>query len=173
MAQSPHPLPPPGEPRYPVGNFAFHVSVKVVGAGGKELCNGGFAEVSGLEATMEPKVVNVGGRNYGPLQLAGPVNFSTVVLKRGMTDVRDLWVWWSLFTGADLQRTGKFAKATSRCDVLVSLGGPDRNVLLTWRLENAMPIKFKAGDLTARGTDVAIEELHLAHEGLRLEGGTI
>ena len=31
-----------------------------------------------------------------------------------------------------------------------------------------MPIKFKAADLNAKGTDVAIEELHMAHEGLSL-----
>jgi hypothetical protein len=36
-----------------------------------------------------------------------------------------------------------------------------------------MPVKFRAGDLNARGTDVAIEELHLAHEGLHMaEVGT-
>jgi hypothetical protein len=31
-----------------------------------------------------------------------------------------------------------------------------------------MPIKFKAADMNAKGADVAIEELHLAHEGLSL-----
>lgn len=31
-----------------------------------------------------------------------------------------------------------------------------------------MPIKFKAADLNARGTEIGIEELHLAHEGLSL-----
>jgi hypothetical protein len=33
-----------------------------------------------------------------------------------------------------------------------------------------MPVKFKAADLNAKGTDIGIEELHLAHEGLRLYG---
>jgi hypothetical protein len=27
-------------------------------------------------------------------------------------------------------------------------------------------VKFKAGDLYAKSSDVAVEELHLAHEGL-------
>ena len=39
----------------PVGGFAFEVVITVAGAGGKPLCSGSFAEVSGLEATMEPK----------------------------------------------------------------------------------------------------------------------
>ena len=32
-----------------------------------------------------------------------------------------------------------------------------------------MPVKFRAGDLNAKGNDIAIEELHLVHEGLKLE----
>jgi hypothetical protein len=31
-----------------------------------------------------------------------------------------------------------------------------------------MPIKFKTADLNAKGTEVGIEELHIAHEGLTL-----
>ena len=41
--------------------------------------------------------------------------------------------------------------------------------VLVWVVERALPVKFKAADLNARGGEVGIEELHLAHEGLRLE----
>ena len=50
------------------------------------LCAGLFSEVTGLEATMEPKTIKEGGRNYGAGQRAGQVSFSTVVLKRGITE---------------------------------------------------------------------------------------
>ena len=40
--------------------------------------------------------------------------------------------------------------------------------MLTWGLARALPVKFKAADLNARGSEVGIEELHLAHEGLSL-----
>ena len=40
--------------------------------------------------------------------------------------------------------------------------------VLTWGLARALPVKFKAADLNARGSEVGIEELHLAHEGLSL-----
>lgn len=155
----------------PVGGFAFEVVITVAGAGGKPLCSGSFAEVSGLEATMEPKTIKVGGQNYGPVQRVGPVSFATVVLKRGITQVGDLWTWWALFTGADGQRDGTYAPDRSRCDVQVSLARPDRTVLVAWQLHKAMPVKFKAGDLNARGTEVAIEELHFVHEGLSLAPG--
>ena len=33
-----------------------------------------------------------------------------------------------------------------------------------------MPVKFRIGDLSARGNEIAIEELHLVHEGLHMVG---
>lgn len=129
---------------------------------------GGFSEVSGLEATMEPKAIKVGGRNYGPIQRAGQVSFATVVLKRGIIQSQHLWAWWSLFAGADRATNGGWA-AGSRCDVAIALIR-GRVAVLGWQLENAMPVKFKVGDLNARGTEVAIEELHLVHEGLHMKG---
>jgi phage tail-like protein len=39
-----------------------------------------------------------------------------------------------------------------------------------WNLRNAMPVKFRVADLNAKGTDVAVEELHLVHEGLDVAG---
>ena len=53
-----------------------------------EMC---FAECTGLEATMEPKTIKEGGRNYGTAQRTGGVTFATVVLKRGVSTDRGLW----------------------------------------------------------------------------------
>ncbi len=50
-----------------------------------------FAECTGLEATMEPKVIKEGGRNYGAAQRPGGVTFATVVLKRGVSTDRSMW----------------------------------------------------------------------------------
>jgi len=140
------------------------------GAGGDEpLCEGAFSEVSGLEAAMETKTIKEGGANYGAHQRAGQVSFATVVLKRGMTQARDLWSWWGLFAGAgtDASRTnGAFAH---RLTVRIALLDLQSNTVLKWRLERAMPVKFKAADFNARSTEVGIEEIHLVHEGLFME----
>lgn len=124
------------------------------------LCSGAFAECTGLEATMEPKVIKAGGSNYGPAQRAGPVTFATVVLKRGMTPTRDLWNWFQTVAGGGY---------SYRLDARITMLSPGGEPRLTWVLERALPVKFKAADLNARGTEIGIEELHLAHEGLRLE----
>lgn len=124
------------------------------------LCSGAFAECSGLEATMEPKVIKVGGANYGPAQRVGPVTFATVVLKRGMTPTRDLWKWFQMVAG------GAYSY---RLDARITMQSHSGEPVLTWVLDRALPVKFKAADLNAKGTEIGIEELHLAHEGLRLE----
>ncbi len=131
------------------------------GADDVDICSGAFAECSGLEATMETKVIKSGGVNYGAAQRVGAVSFATVVLKRGMTSTRHLWHWFALVAGG----AGSY-RLDVRIDVLDSAGEP----FLTWLLQRALPVKFKAADLNARGTEIGIEELHLAHEGLRLEG---
>lgn len=125
----------------------------------KAMCSGAFAECTGLEATMEPKVIKEGGRNDGALQRVGPVTHATVVLKRGMTSTRDLWQWFSLVSG------GAYSH---RLSATVTVSDHAGNPVLAWKLRRALPVKFKAADLNARGTEVGIEELHLAHEGLSL-----
>ncbi|WP_372659511.1 phage tail protein [Hydrogenophaga sp.] len=123
------------------------------------VCEGAFAECSGLEATMEPKLIKVGGVNYGAAQRAGPVSFSTVILKRGMTRTRDLWTWFSTVA------IGGYAH---RLDAQVDVQNAAGDTVLSWGLKACMPVKFKAADLNGKGSEIAIEELHLVHEGLSL-----
>ncbi len=145
----------------PLHVFRFELSFKIVaGSGGTEdVCSGAFAECTGLEATMEPKVIKAGGANYGPVQRPGPVTFATVILKRGMTSNRDLFKWFQLVNG------GSYAY---RLSAEIEMRDADGDTVVTWGLDRCLPVKFKAADLNAKGGDVGIEELHLAHEGLRL-----
>jgi phage tail-like protein len=164
----------------PWQTFRFHVGFvrePIDGRGGgaaadaEDLCEGAFSEVTGLEASMEPKTIREGGSNYGAHQRAGAVSFATVVLKRGMTATRDLWKWWALFAGGERAARGGAAGGAyaHRMTVRITLMDAAGAALLRWRLERAMPVKYKAADFNARATEVAIEELHLAHEGLYFE----
>jgi phage tail-like protein len=151
----------------PLHIFRFQIDFRedsIATGGGHEpvaLCSGAFSECTGLEATMEPKVIKEGGRNYGPVQRAGQVTFATVVLKRGITTTRHLWQWFQLVSGG-----GYAYRLAASITIFDGAGAP----VLVWRLEKALPIKFKAADLNAaKGTEVGIEELHLAHEGLWLK----
>lgn len=168
------------------GNFAFYVQFDtpidpaiVFGSSDDPKMLGAFSEISGIEATMEHKVIREGGFNYGSRMRAGPVSFGTVILKRGVARAQAMWRWWAKFAGADQFADGY---PETRCDLLIGLltsaesvrpasgEAPPREVVMGWRLTNAMPVKFRVGDLNAKGSDVAIEELHLVHEGLHVAG---
>lgn len=127
------------------------------------LCQGAFSEVSGLEASMHPLSYREGGRNWGALQLAGPTHFPPVVLKRGITQVADLWHWFDATT--------RQARYGLRCRGRIEVMDPERpdRPALVWTLINAMATRFKGPDLSASGSQVAVEELHLVHEGLELD----
>jgi phage tail-like protein len=151
------------DPLSPFHLFQFNVEFRRQQENEVQIAFGAFSECTGLEATMEPKVVKEGGVNYGATQLAGRVTFATVILKRGVTTNRDLWKWFS-----HVNEKGKYAY---RLDVRITVtprgeaSPPD----LVFTLSRALPIKFKFGDLNAKATEVGIEELHLAHEGLSIE----
>jgi phage tail-like protein len=177
------------ETHIPFGNFAFHVNFIPLSKGShpklfKNNSWGGFSEISGLEASMEHRAIKEGGRNYGTVMRAGQTTFGTVILKRGIVSAQFLWQWWAYFAGAN-GANDAVPNADNRCNMVIgltrkTLANPaersqkipkltDRHV--AWQLRNVMPVKFKIGDFNAKGTDVAIEELHVVHEGLDLDIG--
>lgn len=121
------------------------------------VCSGAFAECSGLEATMEPKVIREGGRNYGSAQRAGYTNFATVILKRGISTTQNLY---QIFNSVS---TGMFAP---RMQVTINVFDINGAAQMAWQLNHAMPIKYKFSDLNSKNSEIGIEELHLVHEGL-------
>jgi len=146
----------------PLHVFNFHVSfgdASFAGSDGAELplVEGAFAEISGLEATLEPKSIREGGLNGLMHQRAGPVTHATVSLKRGVPRARDL------ARCVDVIASGHYA---GRLDVEIEMRDAAGDALMRFRLLRALPVKFKAADLNARATEVGIEELHLVHEGL-------
>lgn len=150
-------------PLIPLHVYRFQVdffSDSLTGGAGQsqfQVCRGAFAECTGLEATMEAKVIKEGGNNYGAAQRAGGTTFSTVVLKRGISTNQNL------FQIFNTMATGTFAP---RLQVTINLLDNDGSAVLAWQLDRALPIKYKFSDLNARNSEVGIEELHLAHEGL-------
>jgi phage tail-like protein len=149
----------------PISPFRFQVSFSEEPLGGSRTSalsslDGGFAECTGLEATMEPVVIREGGRNYGAAQRVGPVSFATVVLRRGILRSQHLWQWFSMVT-----QGGASAHRLSLAIVMLDHAGTPA---VTWVLRQAMPVKFKTADLNAKASEVGIEELHVVHEGLEL-----
>lgn len=126
---------------------------------------GGFSEVSGLNAEVTVAEYRNGN---------APVNYVSkipaihkagdVTLKRGVIGAENIFGW------LDQVRAGDVG---AKRNVTVKLKNEDptsATAVVTWKLVNAMPIKWTGPTLTAKGgSDVAIEELVLAVEHIEQE----
>lgn len=136
-------------------------------AGGAALTDGAFQEVSGLEVELDITERAEGGRNDGVIRHVGRAKYVPLVLKRGMFHSaagaldRQVWTW--------LQGIAAGTRPLPRYDGLVEvLGGNNEDVVATWQFERGVPARVRGPELNARTGEIAIEELHIAHEGLRL-----
>jgi phage tail-like protein len=133
---------------------------------GAPLGDGGFQECSGLEVEMDIQDHMEGGRNDGVIRRAGRAKYGPLILKRGMffnvgSEVnRELWEW--------IQGVVAGARPIARYDGFVQVFDVGDNVVATWVFDRGLPAKIRGPELNAKTGEIAIEELHIAHEGLRL-----
>lgn len=133
---------------------------------GTQLGDGAFQECSGLEVEMDVQEYQEGGRNDGTIKRVGRAKYSPIILKRGMfygssgTVNTDLWKW--------IQSVVAGERPAPRYDGVVTVMSSGNNVSATWVFDRGLPLKIRGPELNAKTGEVAIEELHIAHEGLRL-----
>ncbi len=151
------------ELRYPFTAFNFGVEITMPGVS-SPLCGASFSECDGLEMTMDVKTIREGGNNGRQIRLTGPLSYSQLVLKRGVTADTDLWDWFSdSFNDPSL-------RATAEVVVYGSEPGVD-NATRRYRFTGCVPVKLKAPALNAKDGLIAIEELQIAYEAMELEKG--
>jgi phage tail-like protein len=146
---------------------AFAGASASLGAGtGSALGNGAFAECSGLEIEMEVADYQEGGRNDGIIRRAGRARYQPLVLKRGMVYPTgaganpEVWNWIQAVLGG--------VRPITRYDGIVEVMSVGDTVSARWVFARGLPAKVSGPQLNARTGEVAIEELHIAHEGLRM-----
>jgi phage tail-like protein len=123
---------------------------------------GAFSEVTGLELTLEPVTFREGGYHAGPRQLIGKTTTTPLVLKRGVSLDSAFWDWILRCTDG----TYPLPYVTGSIRVRPSDGEASGDEA-AWNFTNAIVTKVKSADLNAiDAKDVAIEELHIVHEGL-------
>ena len=122
-----------------------------------------FSEVSGL--TMEAEVVEYRGGfdlQQSTRKQPGLKKFSNVTLKRGIAPAEagnGLFDWYNTILGGSV----------SRRNVTVSLLNEARDPVMTWKIKEAWPVKIEGPGLKSTGTDVAIESVEFACEGIEIE----
>ena len=150
-------------------SFNFAVQIELSGLGGDEgLAQGArraaFSDVQGLEITLEAVSFREGGYNHGTRQLVGKATNPPLVLKRGLSLDPAFWAWVRRCTD------GTFPLPYVSGTIRVFQPSGSASQPGVWRFENGIVNKVKAADLNANGgREVALEELHIVHEGLRRE----
>jgi phage tail-like protein len=140
-------------------NFLVEISVNISGVS-PQLCSMCFSDVDGLEMNLEPKTIREGGRNNGPVHMAGGVSYGQLSLKRGMTANFDLWTWFATVTSPG----NGGLRATA--DVVMLAG--DGTQQAHFHLTGCLPVKLKAPALNARDGLIAIEEMSIVYELMTL-----
>ena len=146
---------------YPFTSFNFQVEIEVDnGTVSNPICAMMFSDVDGLEMNLEPKTIREGGRNTGPVHMAGGVGYGQLTLKRGMTANFDLWNWFEAVAAP-----GNGGLRGSADIVMLASNGSQQ---AQFRLTGCLPIKLKAPALNARDGLIAIEEMSILYELMTL-----
>lgn len=155
----------------PVGNYNYSVrlldaSAAVVGAvsgllGIEVAVDAGFSECRGLEGTLQLEEWSEGGRNDAVLRFPTRMTWGNITLQRGVGLSPDMWDWYFSYA----EGNGK------RRDGLITLLDDRRSQVIAWRFSRGLPVKWTGPTLSGRGSEVAIETLEIAHEGLEVQSG--
>jgi len=159
--------------------FNFRLTLNRTGGGDlTPLGDGAFQECTGLDVEMDVQELIEGGRNDGVIRRVGRGKYTNIGLKRGMLHpsmgtvekpasgpVRnELWAW--------IQDVLRGVRPVRRYDGVIEIldgaGQAGGRVVATWVFDRGLPAKVAGPQLNAKTGEVAIEELTIAHEGLRL-----
>lgn len=143
---------PDGKRNDPYGQFNFVVEIDGV-------VQGGFSEASGLTTDTNLIEYREGNEITTTRKLPGLMKYNNIVLKRGWTRDRALWDW----------RKKVIDGKTERQSGSIVLLDEARNPALRWNFREGWPSKWEGPALNAKTSEVAIETLEIAHEGIELE----
>lgn len=127
---------------------------------------GRFMEVTGLEVEVGVESIDEGGENGYSHKLPGRMSWPNLVLKRGITQNDNLLDWLNKSSGEGF--TGQGNKL-ERSSAAVTLMGPGGKRLRAWNFDGAFPIKWKGPSFATDSTEMAVEELEIAHHGFRAQ----
>lgn len=147
------------EPR-PTPYSVFNYLVNL-GDGSEGEVQGGFSEVSGLNAEVTVAEYRNGNAQTNYVTKLPAINKSgDVTLKRGVIGHDNIFSW------LNSVRDGNLEAAKRNVEIKLKNEDPtSTDSMVTWKLINAMPIKWTGPTLTAKGgSDVAMEELVLSVE---------
>lgn len=121
----------------------------------------GFTEVSGLDVEVEVLEYREGSfKEYTPIKIPAIKKYSNITFKRGLFNGDNEFFEWF--------QTIRFGTAEKR-DITVKLLNENHEPVVIWKLKNAFPVKIEGPELEATKSEIAIETLEIAHEGIVID----
>jgi phage tail-like protein len=118
---------------------------------------GHFTECTGLGVKVDVIRYREAGENQVVRAIPGPVHYSDVILRYGLTASRELWEW--MLTAVQ----GRVERRNISILMMDSAGAQE---VMRWNLNNAWPSEWRGAPLNAMNDEVAIESLTLVYETL-------
>lgn len=132
--------------------LAFNFRVEIEG-----LTVARFTEVTGLQVEIEVHDYREGGLNDYIHKLAGPTRYpSNLILKKGLTDVKELWEWHQEVMQGKIERK----------NVSIVLLNEVGDEIQRWNFAHACPVRWIGPELKAKSGEVAVQTLEMVHRGL-------
>mgnify|MGYP003702189239 CR=1 FL=1 len=119
----------------------------------------GFSEATIPDTSQDPIEYREGNEIPTVRKIPGLIKYGNLSLKWGITDSAiELYNW------RKLVEQGKASEY--RRNIAIILMDEEGNSKSRWEFREAWPTKYDAPDLSAKGSDIAIEALDIAHEGM-------
>lgn len=134
---------------YPHGRFRYKVEIDGLEAGG-------FSEVTGFDASIDVIEYREGDMVQTPMKVPGLKKYSNITLKKGLADSKVLYDW--IIEGVN--------RAVQRKTITITLLDETEAPAASWQVINAWPLKYTAPDFNATSSEIAVESLEIAHEGM-------
>ena len=137
----------------PFGAFRFRVEIDGI-------ATAAFTEITGLDSTTDVIEYRTGDMRAAA-KLPGLHRYANIVLRRGITQDRELWEW----------RRRIIEGKIDRRDGSIALLADDGGEVMRINFRDGWPAKWEGPDLNAKTSEIAIETLEIAHEGLEVVSG--
>jgi phage tail-like protein len=118
----------------------------------------GFTECSIPDSTQDPIEYREGNEGFTVRKIPGMIKYGNLTLKWGTTDTMELYEW--------RKQVEECKMADARRNVAVVLLDDEGSAKARWEFFMAWPTKYDAPDLNATGSDIAIETMEIACEGM-------
>jgi len=136
----------------PLTSFLFGLKIADLGLDHKD-GTAFFKSVSGLSVETEVQDFPEGGITTFQRKIVTMRKFKPIVLKQGFTGDRKLWDW---------------RMKPRRVDGTIYQLGVDMKPICRWEFKRGYPSKYDGPELDASKSDLAIESIEIAHEGIEM-----